>query len=119
MNTFIYCLQLLSEPDQYFYHSAFQRHINDLGRFKDSKEYRFNEELAHNYIMWIERLSHYKGELAGKNIELEKWQKAVIGILSGWEKLNSKGEWVRRFSTALILSLERTENLSLLLLSAW
>lgn len=96
------CNILLSEPKQYFYHKTFQRHLDDLKRFSGSKEIRFSEEIAEKYIQIIESMHHYKGELAGTNLKLEVWQKAVIGILSGWEKKNDKGEWVRRFSTALI-----------------
>lgn len=96
------CIDLLSEPDQYFYHKTFQRHLDDLKRFEGSEKYRFKENIATAYITVIESMHHYKGELAGKNLILESWQRAVIGILSGWEKTNDNGEWVRRFNTALI-----------------
>lgn len=95
------CWDLVEEPNQYFYHKTFQRHIDDLHKFKDSKEIRFNNKLANIYIAVMGSFKHFKGsEFAGQNFKLEKWQKAVVGICMGWEKKNIHGEWIRRFHTA-------------------
>jgi phage terminase large subunit-like protein len=72
-----------------------------LKRFKNSKEYRFNEKMAKAYIFIMSQMKHYKGEYAGQLFKMEEWQVKAISILVGWEKKDSKGRWVRRFSTAL------------------
>ena len=95
------CWSLIEEPKQYFYHKTFQRHIDDMHRFKNSEEMRFNNQLANVYLLVMSSFKHFKGsEFAGKNFKLEPWQKAIIGISMGWEKKNNKGEWIRRFHTA-------------------
>lgn len=84
----------MSKP---YYEKAFERHKKDLENKKPNL--RFNKELGVAYILIIEKLKHYKGELAGQYIKLEDWQKKAIVIAFGWEKLNEKGQWVRRFNT--------------------
>ncbi len=87
-----------------YYEKTFQRHRNDLAAVESGEKphLRFNKELGLKYIQIIESLKHYKGELAKQNIKLEDWQKKVIAIAFGWEKLNSQGKWVRRFNTVFI-----------------
>ena len=83
-----------------YYEKTFERHRQDL--LRDDPKLRFNEKLGNRYIKTIESMQHYKGELAGQNFKLELWQKKLIVIAFGWEKQNSQGEWVRRFSTVFI-----------------
>jgi len=86
--------------DKPYYEKTFDRHKQDLEDVAKGKKknLRFNKKLGLAYISIIEQLKHYKGELAGKAIRLEDWQKKAIAIAYGWEKLNSKGKWVRRFN---------------------
>jgi len=84
-----------------YYEKTFERHRKDLEDIKNGVKLnlRFNENLANAYIKIIEQLKHYKGVLAGKHLKLESWQKKSIAIAFGWQKLNSQGQWVRRFNT--------------------
>lgn len=97
---------MIFDGQEYFpyYEKTFERHQKDLKRVEDGKanHLRFNKKLGLAYIKIIEQLKHYKGELAGQNIKLEAWQKKMICIAFGWQKLNSKGKWVRRFNTIFI-----------------
>jgi len=88
----------MSKP---YYEKTFDRHKQDLEDINSGKKknLRFNKKLGIAYISIIEQLKHYKGEFAGTTIKLEDWQKKGIAIAYGWEKLNSKGRWVRRFNT--------------------
>ena len=87
-----------------FYEKTFERHKADLDAVATGKKphLRFNKKLGLAYVSVIEQLKHFKGEFAGQNIKLEEWQKKLVAILFGWQKRNSKVEWVRRFNTAFI-----------------
>lgn len=97
---------MIFEDKEYFpyYEKTFERHQKDLERVKNKTalHLRFNKKLGLAYIKIIEQLKHYKGELAGQTIKLEPWQKKMICIAFGWQKLSSKGKWVRRFNTIFI-----------------
>ena len=84
-----------------YFEKTLQRHKQDLHDVFIGKKQnlRFNKKLGLAYITIIEQLKHYKGEFAGQSIKLEGWQKRSIAIAFGWEKLDSKGRWVRRFNT--------------------
>ena len=59
----------------------------------------FDKEAASKAINFIEIFcSHTKGELAGKPLLLEDWQKKIIGDLFGWKQENG----LRKYRTALI-----------------
>jgi len=91
---------LKSEKGDYYYSKTFQRHLDDLTNL-DTNKYKFNNKLANAYLFFISNLKHYKGsKFAGQKIKLEDWQIASFGILFGWMKKNSEGNWVRRFNTA-------------------
>jgi len=91
----------MSKP---YYEKTFERHKKDLVAVESGQKenLRFNKKLGLAYVYIKEQLKHYKGELAGQNIKLEDWQKRVIIIAFGWEKLNTKDRWVRRFNTIFI-----------------
>ncbi|MFW2600163.1 terminase large subunit [Aliarcobacter butzleri] len=97
---------MIFEDKEYFpyYEKTFERHQKDLERVKNKTalHLRFNKKLGLAYIKIIEQLKHYKGELAGQTIKLEPWQKKMICIAFGWQKLSSKSKWVRRFNTIFI-----------------
>lgn len=87
-----------------YYEKTFARHRSDIQAVKQGKKpnLRFNEKLGKAYIKIIESLKHYQGEKAGENLKLEAWQKKIILIAFGWEKLSQNGEWIRRFNTIFI-----------------
>lgn len=98
-----------------YYEKTFERHRKDLSdvEFGKRSDIRFNEELGYLYVMIIEKLKHFEGEMAGQKIKLENWQVKVLVILFGWQKkrldekgnqivINNNPEWVRRFDTAFL-----------------
>lgn len=88
----------MSKP---YYEKTFERHKRDLAAVENGlrDDIRFNKKLGFAYVAIIQKLKHYKGELAGQYIILAEWQIKSIVIAMGWERRNSKGEWVRRFNT--------------------
>ena len=62
-------------------------------------KFYFDKEAASKAINFIERFcTHTKGELTGKPLLLEDWQKKIIGDLFGWKQENG----LRKYRTALI-----------------
>ena len=62
-------------------------------------DFYFDKEAASKAIGFIETFcTHTKGELAGKPLLLEDWQKKIIGDLFGWKQENG----LRKFRTAYI-----------------
>lgn len=75
---------------------ACKRHINDLERsFTSDYEYEFSRKKAQKIYSFFDKfVRHTKGELAGKPVKLEPWQKFILGSLIGWI---SKETGYRRF----------------------
>ena len=49
----------------------------------------FHRKVADQAVAWIERnLTHIEGELAGKPLVLEPWQRAIVGCVFGWFRPN-------------------------------
>lgn len=101
-------------PKKPYYEKTFDRHERDLADVASSKRdyIRFVKELGLAYVVIIERLHHFEGELAGQKIVLEDWQRRALTICFGWQRkrLGADGKpmlrdgkplWVRRFNTAL------------------
>ncbi len=62
-------------------------------------DFYFDKEAASKAINFIELFcTHTKGELAGKPLLLEDWQKKIIGDLFGWKQENG----LRKYRTAFI-----------------
>jgi phage terminase large subunit-like protein len=61
---------------------ACQRHLNDLER----DDVYFDEQSANRIITFYKLTPHVKGEWAGSPIELEDWQKFIVGCLFGWKR---------------------------------
>src|SRR6056297_9891 len=61
---------------------ACQRHLDDLER----EDVYFDEQAANRIINFYKLVNHVKGEWAGSPIELEAWQKFIVGSLFGWKK---------------------------------
>lgn len=102
---------MLKKP---YYEKTFDRHERDLADVASGKrdDIRFVKELGLAYVVIIERLHHFEGELAGQKIVLEDWQRRALTICFGWQRkrLGADGKpmmrdgnpiWVRRFNTAL------------------
>ena len=103
-------LKLNNKP---YYEKTFQRHKNDLESVASGlrDDMRFNKKLGLSYVIIIENLKHFEGELAGQNIRLEEWQRKALAINFGWQRKrldkdkkpllkNGKIQWIRRFNTA-------------------
>ena len=75
---------------------ACERHINDLERsYTSDYEYEFSRKKAQKIYSFFDKfVRHTKGELAGKAVKLELWQKFILGSLIGWI---SKETGYRRF----------------------
>ena len=74
---------------------AVKRHLDDL-RYSTEKGLYFNEKAAKKAFVFFTLLKHYKGEWAGKELELEDWQCFIIWCVFGWYR----GGGVRRFNYA-------------------
>ena len=80
---------------------ACERHIRDLYRLETRPEYPWQLDLyqAERMLNAVQMFKHVKGQLAGKLLVLEPWQKFWIGSLFWWV---SKSTGFRRFRLALI-----------------
>jgi len=68
--------------------------------FAGADEYHFDEAAAARAIAFVEECcTHVKGELAGTNIKLEPWQRAVFGNLFGWKHRKTG---LRRYRECLV-----------------
>jgi len=61
---------------------ACQRHLDDLQR----DDVYFDEGAANRIITFYRLVPHVRGRWAGKPIELQPWQKFVVGCLFGWKR---------------------------------
>jgi len=78
---------------------ACERHMKDLER-GDDFIYRFDRKRADHIFKFYEKfVRHSKGELAGKTVTLEPWQKFILGSLLGWVR---KDDGRRRYTLAYI-----------------
>jgi phage terminase large subunit-like protein len=63
----------------------------------------FDAEAAQYYIDFIEQCcTHIEGALAGKPFLMEAWEKAIVGNLFGWYRLDFLNRTVRRYRKAFI-----------------
>lgn len=72
--------------------AACRRYKNDLKQAKD-KGWKFNRNKAEAVIEYFSLIYQWKGEWAGKPIELLPWQQFIIWNVYGWEK----SDGTRRF----------------------
>lgn len=75
-----------------------QRHENDLARqHEESFPFYYSHEAADYAVNFFDKLTHSKGEWAGKQFVLEPWQEYdVVRPLFGWMKKETN---TRRYST--------------------
>ena len=74
-------------------------------------KYYFDEVAADRVVKFIEALKHSKGEKAGQNFLLEKWQKEMLRKLFGWKR---KKDDLRKYRT-LYLEVPRKNGKSTLI----
>lgn len=75
---------------------ACKRHLNDLKKSRQKKyPYIFKPELAQLHFDFVNLCHHFKGNMSGKPLELELWQKFVHGSAFGWVR---KDNGLRRFT---------------------
>jgi len=77
---------------------ACQRFLNDIERSKsDDYPYKFCEQKANRFFVWMEMFNHTKGPLAGTPKIPEPIEKFIFGQIYGW--VDKKTEY-RRFRLA-------------------
>lgn len=77
---------------------AVERHARDLEE-GEGRGLWFDRAAALRGIVFFERaLRHSKGEWAGQVVELEGWQRFIVGSLLGWKRADG----TRRFRTAYV-----------------
>lgn len=74
-----------------------ERQLNDL-KYATEKGLYFDEKAAKKAMAFFTLLKHYKGEWAGKELELEDWQCFIVWCVFGWYRSGG----VRRFNYANI-----------------
>lgn len=80
---------------------ACQRHLRDLERSADDPTWPFYFDPApgNKFAAFCLLLRHYKGEWAGKPVELEASQRFMFGTMLGWKR---RSDNMRRFKIAYI-----------------
>lgn len=74
---------------------ACERHLRDLQGGAERGLW-FDEAAADNGIAFVESCPHSKGEWAGKQVQLEPWQRFIVGSVFGW----MRADGTRRFRKA-------------------
>lgn len=75
-----------------------QRHLDDLKHARRRGLY-FDRDAAEHAIEFFYYLSHSKGEWAGKPVELEPWEQAIVWVLFGWYRRKTH---TRRFRAGYV-----------------
>ena len=75
-----------------------ERHKRDLKTGRKRGLY-FDRDAAQHAIDFYQFLRHSKGKWAGKTIDLEPWQQAIVWVLFGWQRRKTTGApvpvWIR------------------------
>lgn len=74
---------------------ACQRHLDDLKR----DDVYFDVQAAARVVRFAEELRHVKGKWDNPKIQLQPWQKFVLGSIFGWKRVSTE---LRRFRTAYV-----------------
>jgi phage terminase large subunit-like protein len=97
-----YCNEIVSGeiPSGIYVKLACQRHLDDLGRSKDSEwPYKYDEKKANKRCSFSEKFPHTKGKWTGKKLKLEPFQIFKECCIWGWVR---KSDGLRRFRIAYI-----------------
>lgn len=82
-----------------FVRQACERQKNDLTRKKSKKfPYVFDKKKGNRVCVFIENLTHVKGQKAGEPVHLEDWQCFILTTVFGW----LKEDGTRRFNQTYI-----------------
>lgn len=85
---------------------AAERHLRDLGRWHPAPDaphdpkYRYAPELGARVERFAALLKHFEGRWVGEPIRFDPWQQFSVYSVFGWQTLNERGRWVRRFRKA-------------------
>lgn len=101
-----YCLEdkKITEYEDYIsctkHKQACLRFLHDVERTKDKDcTFYWDDKEAEKIVTWFRYLYHSKGELAGKPIELNLWEKFFVCQIYGW-RMKATGR--RRFKKSFI-----------------
>src|SRR5690606_37993845 len=75
-----------------------ERHKRDLRTARKRGLY-FDRDAAQHAIDFYQFLHHSKGKWAGKTIDLEPWQQAIVWVLFGWQRRKTR---TRRFRSGYV-----------------
>lgn len=80
---------------------AVERHVRDL-RHGPKRNLRFNLKRGRRAVWWIQNRCRFsKGRWSSEPFILSPWQKFVVYMVFGWERLSGE-KWKRRFRTAYV-----------------
>ena len=101
-----YCLEdkKITEYEDYIsctkHKQACLRFLHDIERTKDKDcPFYWDDKEAEKIVAWFHYLYHSKGELAGKPIELNLWEKFFVCQIYGW-RMKATGR--RRFKKSFV-----------------
>lgn len=78
------------------YPDAIRLAVDRYYRWKKRKDIWFDVDRANEMMDWIQTfIRHVKGDLAGKPLILEDWQRFAFSNIYGWVRENEKGNVVR------------------------
>lgn len=98
IDTYAQSVVLGAVPAGRLHRLACVRHLKDREREgQPDFPYVFDNQKANRFFKFAGLLKHYKGEWAGQRIQLEPWQKFVLGSVFGWVHRETG---LRRFRTA-------------------
>ena len=75
-----------------------ERHKRDLKTGRKRGLY-FDRDAAQHAIEFYQFLHHSKGKWAGRTIDLEPWQQAIVWVLFGWQRRKTR---TRRFRSGYV-----------------
>ena len=81
--------------------AACARHLRDLEE-GPARGLCWSPEMAAYAISFTGFIRQSKGEWRGKPLELQPWQKFIVGCCFGWQAKDEDGKWRRRFRTAYV-----------------
>ena len=80
----------------------FDAHLPGYDCLRDAEGCWFDSGVADEAVRFIEHLKHVEGDMAGQLFLLEPWEKAFVGCLFGWKRLDKYGRVVRRYTKVLL-----------------
>jgi phage terminase large subunit-like protein len=79
---------------------ACERHLREIApAWRRAHDLRWDAAQAERVCAIISRFVQYQGEWAGRPLELQPWQRFIVGSLHGWRR---RADGARRFRTAFV-----------------